>query len=202
MIVEISGRPSARSPGAGGDRDERGDVRAGVGDELLRAVDDPLAVVEHRLGLASRRRPSPHRARSVRSRRSCSPATSVGQPGLLLLVGAVGQDRVDPQADRGLERDAHRLVDAADLLDRQAQRREAAVLARHPGAAELLRSRQPHQAERAHLLDDVGREVVVAVPLRGVRRDLGLGEVADAAAELLVLGGQLEGHASHPSAGG
>ena len=130
---------------------------------------------------------------------SCSPATSVGQPGLLLLVGAVGQDRVDAEADRGLERDAHRLVDATDLLDGQAQRREAAVLAGHPGAAELLGSGEAHQAERAHLLDHVGREVVVAVPLRGVRRDLGLGEVADAAAELLVLGGQLEGHAPHPS---
>jgi hypothetical protein len=35
-----------------------------------------------------------------------------------------------------------------------------------------------------------------------VRRDLGLGEVADAAAELLVLGGQLEGHASQTSAAG
>ena len=122
-----------------------------------------------------------------------------GEPGLLLLVRAVGQDRVDAEAHRGLERDAHRLVDATDLLDGDAQRGEAAVLAGHPGAAELLRSGEAHQAERAHLLHDVGREVVVAVPLRGVRGDLGLGEVADAATELLVLGGQLEGHALHLS---
>ena len=40
----------------------------------------------------------------------------------------------------------------------------------------------------------VDREVVVAVPLRGVRRDLGLGELADAAAELFVLAGQLVAH--------
>ena len=72
---------------------------------------------------------------------------------------------------------------------------EAAVLAGQPRAAVLLRSGEAHQPERAHLLHDVGREVVVAVPLCGVRRDLGLREVADAATELLVLGRQLEGHA-------
>ena len=69
-------------------------------------------------------------------------------------------------------------------------------------AAVLLGGGEPEQAERAHLVHDVGREVVVAVPLRGVRRDLGLGEVADAAAELLVLGGQLEAHARHANRNG
>ena len=38
----------------------------------------------------------------------------------LLLIAAERQDRVDPQSDRGLQRDAHRLVHPADLLDRQA----------------------------------------------------------------------------------
>ena len=113
----------------------------------------------------------------------------VGQPGLLLLVGAVGQDRVDAEPDRRLEGDAHRLVDPADLLDRDAQAGEVAVLAR---AAVLLGRGEPEQPELAHLLHDVDREVVVAVPLRGVRRDLGLGELADALPELLVLAGQLE----------
>ena len=55
------------------------------------------------------------------------------------------------------------------------------------GAAVLLGRGEPEQPEGAHLLHDVDREVVVAVPLRGVRRDLGLRELADAAAELLVL---------------
>ena len=114
----------------------------------------------------------------------------VGQPGLLLLVGAVGEDRVDAEADRGLERDPHRLVDPADLLDRDAEAGEVAVLA---GAAVLLGRGEAEQPERAHLAHHVDREVVVAVPLRRVRRDLGLGEVADGTAELLVLAGQLEG---------
>ena len=58
-----------------------------------------------------------------------------------------------------------------------------------PRAAVLLGRGEPEQPELAHLLHHVDREVVVAVPLRGVRRDLGLGELADAAAELLVLAG-------------
>ena len=96
-----------------------------------------------------------------------------------------------PEPDRGLEGDAHRLVDAADLLDRHAEAGEVAVLA---GAAVLLGGGQAHQPELAHLLHHVGREVVVAVPLRGVGRDLGLGEVADATPELLVLARQLVRH--------
>ena len=72
-----------------------------------------------------------------------------------------------------------------------------------PGAAVLLGRGEAEQPERAHLVHDVDREVVVAVPLRGVRRDLGLREVADGTAELLVLAGQRKGrlsaHDPHPS---
>ena len=120
MIDEIS--PSA---GPGGDRDQRRDVGAGVGDERLGAVDHPLAVVQHGAGLG--------RA-GVRTRlRLGQPEAGeraagdeVGQPALLLLVGAVGQDRVDAEPDTGLQRDADRLVDAAELLDRDAERGEVA----------------------------------------------------------------------------
>ncbi len=94
-----------------------------------------------------------------------------------------------PRPTAGLEGDAHGLVDAADLLDRHAQAGEVAVVA---GAAELLGGGEPEQAQPAHLLHHVDGEVVVPVPLRGVRRDLALRELADAAAELLVLPGQLE----------
>ena len=57
---------------------------------------------------------------------SARPATRSGSQLLLLLVGAEGQDRVDAEADAGLEGDADRLVDAAELLDRDAQRGEVA----------------------------------------------------------------------------
>ena len=123
----------------------------------------------------------------------------VGQPLRLLLVGAVGLDRVDAETDRRLEGDPQRLVDATDLLDRHAEAGEVAVLA---GAAVLLRSGQAHQPELAHLLHHVGREVMVAVPLRGVGCDLGLREVADTAPELLVLARQLVGHGGHATGAG
>ena len=65
----------------------------------------------------------------------------------------------------------------------------------NPNLSDLVTAtyrRIAEQPELAHLLHDIDREVVVPVPLRGVRRDLGLREVADAAAELLVLAAQLE----------
>ncbi len=123
----------------------------------------------------------------------------VRQPGLALLVGAVLEDRVDAEADRGLEGDPDRLVDAADLLDRDAEAGEVAVLA---GAAVLLGCGEAEQPERAHLAHHVDREVVVAVPLGRVRRDLGRREVADGTAELLVLAGQLKSHGGHDSRSG
>ena len=125
-------------------------------------------------------RPKPASARpATRSGSHCSFCSSVPKVRIGLM----------PSPTRRLEGDAHRLVDPADLLDRDAEAGEVAVLAR---AAVLLRRGQADQPELAHLLHHVDREVVVAVPLRGVRRDLGLGELADQRAELLVLGGQLE----------
>ena len=57
----------------------------------------------------------------------------------------------------------------------------------------------PNRPELAHRVDDVDREVVVAVPLRHVRGDLGLGEIAYDLAEGLVVGGQLEHHSLTPA---
>ena len=58
----------------------------------------------------------------------------IGQPLRLLIVVAELEDRVGAEADAGRQRDAHRLVDAAELLDRHAQRGEVAT-----GAAVLAR---------------------------------------------------------------
>ena len=62
------------------------------------------------------------------------------------------------------------------------------------GSAVLLRRGEPEEAEVAHLPHHFNREVVIAVPLGDVRRDRGLGEVADDGPELLELVGQLEAH--------
>ncbi len=108
---------------------------------------------------------------------------------LPLLLGPEVQDGADAEPDGGLQRDAQGLVDPPDLLDRDAQAGETAL-----PAAVLLGGGHAEQAELAHLVHDLDGEVVLAVPLRGVRRDLGLGELADDLAERLVLGRQFEGH--------
>ena len=65
----------------------------------------------------------------------------VGQPLLALLLGAEDEDRVGAEADAGLERDRHRLVDPAELLDGHAQRGEVAA-----APAVLLGEGQAEQA--------------------------------------------------------
>ena len=94
-----------------------------------------------------------------------------------------------PRPDARLERDGHRVVDPGQLLDRDAEHREVAA-----AAAVLLGERDAEQPEVAHAAHDVDREVVVAVPRLGVRRDLALGEVADDLAERVVLFGELHVH--------
>ena len=99
------------------------------------------------------------------------------------------EDRIGAEADTGRERDAHRLVDPTELLDRDAQRGEVTV-----GTAVLLGEHDPEQAELAHLADDVDGEVVIDVPLCRVRRDLAFGELTHHGSEHLVLVGQLPCH--------
>ena len=94
-----------------------------------------------------------------------------------------------PEADPGLQRDRHRVVDPRQLLDRDAQHREIAA-----AAAVLLGERDPEQPEVAHAPNHVHREVVVAVPGLGVRRDLALGELAHHPTKRLVLLGELDVH--------
>ena len=102
--------------GAGGDRDVAGDVRAGVGDELLGAVDHPLAVLERgaRAGVAGVRARlglrQPERA-------ELAPRAQVGQQPLLLLLGAEQVDGLRPQRGVRAHRDRHAGVHAGELLD-------------------------------------------------------------------------------------
>ena len=76
---------------------------------------------------------------------SARPATRSGSQRLALLLGAEVEDRVGAEADAGLERDGHRLVDPGELLDGDAQRREVAA-----AAAVLLGERDAEQPELAH----------------------------------------------------
>ena len=194
MIVEISVLPGP--PGAGGDRDQRGDRRARVGDERLLAVDHPLAaavttvgpLVEHRggagaagvaAGVGLGQAEAPERAAGA----------EVGQPLLALRLGAEPEDRRCAQPDGRLQRDGHRLVDPGELLDGDAQGGQVGA-----AAPVLLGEGDAEQAQVAHLAHGVDGERVVAVPRLGVRCDLALGEVANDLAERLLLRGELHVH--------
>ena len=154
-----------------------GDLGSGVGDELLRAVDRPLAAVELGPGLgvagvgARLRLGEPERA-------ELAPRAEVGHQVALLLLGAEQVDRLGAERGVGAERDRHRRVDPAELLDGDRVGERVAA-----GAAVLLRERDPHQVELAELGDDLVREPLLAVELLGDRLDLGEGELADGFAQ-------------------
>ena len=97
---------------AGGDRHAPGQLGAGVRDEHLRAVDDPRAVAQ----LGGR----PRRARVRAGVRLGQPeggeppaGGEVGQPAVLLLVGAEQEDRHRPERRVRRDRDRDRRVDRA-----------------------------------------------------------------------------------------
>ena len=106
---------------------------------------------------------------------------------LLLLLRAVGKDRVDAQPDTGRQRDADGLVDPPQLLDRHAQAGEVTV-----GAPELLGHHKTEQPQSTHLGDEVDREMLLAIPPGNVRSHLRLGELAHDGAEVLVVLAELE----------
>ena len=175
--------------GLGGDcchRHARGDFGAAVRDELLGAVDHPLAVSSLRprlgrarvgtgLGLGQAEGPE------VASREQ------VREPALLLLLGAEIVDGRGPQTNRRLERDAYAGIRARYFLDCQAQRKKVPT-----SAAVLLRERQPEQAELPHLADDVVAELAVAVQVFGGRSHHLTREIATHVANRRLLSRQLE----------
>ena len=120
---------------ARGDRHVSRDVGAGVGDELLRAVDDPAVGVERRARLdvagvgAGVGLGQPERA-------ELAPGAQVGQQPRLLLVVAEEVDRLRAERGVGAHRDRDRAVDPRELLDGDRVLQRAAA-----GAADLLRER-------------------------------------------------------------
>ena len=90
------------------------------------------------------------------------------------------------------ERDRDGGVHARELLDRERVGERVAA-----ATAVLLGEGDPHQVQRAELADDLVGEGLRAVELLGDRRDLALGELADGAADQLVIGREVEVHGGH-----
>ena len=112
----------ARRLGRRRDDVERGDRRSRVRDERLRTVDDPrrrsrtVPVVWHlgRVGAGARLRQREPAQRLAASERR--------EPALLLLVRPEPVQQVAGEPDRRRQRDRDRLVDPAELLERQTHR--------------------------------------------------------------------------------
>jgi hypothetical protein len=127
---------------------------------------------------------------SVRPKRGQRPpGQQVGEPRLALLFGAEPEDRPRPETQVHRQGDGHRLVDPSQLLEGDADRGEVGAR-----PAVLLGEGQAEEPQIAHGPDRIEGEGGRAVPLLGVRGDLAFGEVAHHGPELLVLGGQLDGH--------
>ena len=115
MMLEISS-----VAGLGRDAHDAGDVGSGVGDELLGAVDHPVAAVERGARLRCRRRCRP-RARSGRTRRA-SRRAQLRQPLALLLLGAEQVDRLRAERRVRAQRDRHARNRPASAPRRPARR--------------------------------------------------------------------------------
>ena len=179
--------------GTGRDRHNGGDVGATVGDECLGTADNPFVTIEAGLGASGT---GVGASLGLCQAKGCQRATGnkIGQPALLLLLGAVGEDWVDAESDTGRQRDADGLVDPAELLDRDAEAREVAV-----STPELLRDHEAEQPKVTHLGDQINREMVLAVPCGDVRSHLGLGELPHDSAEVFMILTELEHELMGPS---
>jgi hypothetical protein len=132
---------------------DRGDVGPAVGDERLRAVQHPLVTVEHRPG--ARRAGIGAAVGFGEPERAERPSgDEIRKPLVALVVRSEAEDRVRAEPDTGRQGDAHRLVDAAQLLDGDTQRREVAASAAPP-----LGEHDAEQTQITHRLDHVDREV-------------------------------------------
>ena len=148
-VRDDAGWRSRSSPvcraGDGRDRDDAGDVGAGVGDELLGAVDHPLAVLQararaHVAGVRARLGLGQAEGAELARRRTAAAATRASAP------RAEQVDRLGAQRGVRAQRDRHRRVDPRELLDRERVGERVAA-----AAAVLLGEGDPHQVELAEL---------------------------------------------------
>ncbi len=158
----------------------------------LRAVRDPhLRAVEHpAVAVAARARA--HRARVAAAvglgqaeAADDRAGRQLGEVLALLLLGAVGVDRVHDEAALHARRGAHAGVAALELVAD-----EAVGGARDLAAAVLGGRRRPEDAELAHLRDQLAREGVAVPPALDVRDDGGVHERADGRVDVALLVGE------------
>ena len=106
-----------------------------------------------------------------------------------LLLGPEREDRQRRRTRVHGDRHAHAGVGPRELLEHEDVREEVRAC-----AAVLLGHAHAHQPELGELREELVREPVLAIPLRRVRRDLRVRELARERLDLALLGGELEVH--------
>src|SRR6185312_8806652 len=105
-----------------------------------------------------------------------------------LLLGSGEKDVIDGQRIVGRDNDADGSVHGGEFFDC-----EHVIDVREPGAAVFDGNDHSHEAHLAELLHHFGRKLAGFVPLHYVGSDLGGGEVANFAAQLLLVLSEREG---------
>ena len=163
-----------------------------MGDELLRAVDDPAVAVTYRARL--------HRGRvasrgSLRQSPRCE-LLALRQRHQITLLLFLGPERGDVRRAKTVvcrHRQTDRRIDAGELLDA-----DAVVHRRHRRPAIRFRELDPHQPQRGEFRRELRRIVLRFVPFAHVRTNLGLRELADRAPQQRLLLAQPQIHLSAP----
>src|SRR5438552_18515915 len=151
--------------------DEREATHAAVADPRLAAAEDPVRSVALR-ARAELRRVAADLGLGEPEAADELAAAERGQEPLLLGLGAPLEDGELDERDLDRERRADRRVGAADLLGDERVRDVVEAVSAVP-----LRHWSAEETERGHLLQNVGGERLVPVPLARARHDLPIGEV-------------------------
>ena len=181
-------RRMVRAAGRDGHDDEHV-ADAAVRRERLRSIQHPAAIRLHRRRPHGRGVAAGGRLRQA-PRADLLAARQRHEILLFLLLGAEERDVGGAQPVVGGHRQGDGGIDTGQLFDA-----DAVVDGGHAGAAVLLRKLNAHQSRgRRAAGTQFSGKLLGLIPLAHVRPDLGLGELADAAAQQLLLRGQTKVH--------
>ncbi len=184
---------AARPRLAGAREDERVRRPGAERDEDLLSRQHPAVAVPFGAGLEPARVGARTRLRQ-RVAAELGPGCQPGQQRRLLRRRAPAGHRLPVEPVRDRDDPANVRVGPPDLLDDERVRDHVEA---HP--AVLLRQRRGEEAELRELRDDAAVDLLGAVPLGGVRRDLGVAERARGLPDQLLLVAQREVHAADPT---
>ena len=174
--------------GAGEREHDENFAHRALGDEHLRAIEDPGASLADRGGAQRGGVGSAARLGQTPGRELLS-GSDVGNVLLAQFLAAEAEQVGSAEAVVRGDGERQGAVEAGDLLDHHGDR--DGVEGR---SSQLLGHRHSQQAQLSQLRDDLARESLFAVPLLRVRLDLPQAEVADHRDELSLAFGRLEVH--------